>query len=133
MTEFVFSLGSDFGNREKAVRESIAWLSKILHDSVASEIYETPPVGHNGSNYINAVVHGRCEIRLQELERMCKRYELEHGRDEEARREKRVPIDVDIVMAGGEVLRPKDYGCNFFRLGYSQVLTLLGRDPSHIN
>ncbi|MBD5356410.1 MAG: 2-amino-4-hydroxy-6-hydroxymethyldihydropteridine diphosphokinase [Bacteroides sp.] len=121
VTEYVFSLGSDWGNRAEAVKSALDWLSSFLEGFECSDIYETPPVGHKGSNYINAVAKGNSAIEPREMERMCKQYELEHGRDTDARKEKRVPIDIDIVVANGKVLRKKDYACDFFKIGYSQL------------
>lgn len=121
MAEYVFSIGSDFGDREETVREAIIWLRSILADCRCSDVYETPPVGHVGSNYVNAVVIGYSDRSIEELDRLCKEYEISHGRDNVARRNKIVPVDIDIVMANDEVLRPKDFKCNFFRIGYCRL------------
>ena len=121
MAEYVLSIGSDYGDRAVAVAEAIAWLSTVLDSSRASDIYETPPVGHAGSNYMNAVFMGESSIEVEELDRLCKEYELSHGRDAEARKAGRVPVDIDIVMVDGNVVRPKDFKCNFFRIGYCQL------------
>lgn len=122
MAEYVFSIGSDFGDREEAVREAIIWLSSILDKSRSSDVYETPPVGHVGSNYVNAVVIGCSEGSVEDLDRLCKEYEISHGRDIEARRNNVVPVDIDIVMVNDDVLRPMDYKCNFFKIGYCQLM-----------
>lgn len=119
--EYVFSVGSDCGNREAAVTEALEWLSSILDDFECSEVYETPPVGHSGSNYMNAVAIGSSEMSEEELDRLCKQYEASHGRDALARSERRVPIDIDIVMAGGKVVREKDFKCGFFMIGYRRL------------
>ncbi|MFG6428015.1 2-amino-4-hydroxy-6-hydroxymethyldihydropteridine diphosphokinase [Lepagella muris] len=117
----VLSLGSNCGDRERSVGEAMTWLSGILGDYMESEIYETLPVGHSGANYMNAVVSGSYPGSLSDLEMACKEYERSCGRDEESRREKRVPVDVDIVMADGEILRSRDYACSFFQQGYRQL------------
>lgn len=121
-TEYVFSIGSDYGDREGAVRSALEWLSSILDDYNCSRIYETPPVGHPGSKYMNAVAVGKSSKNKDEIERMCKQYELDHGRDCHARADKRVLIDIDIVMADGKVLREKDYKCDFFKIGYHAII-----------
>lgn len=119
--EYVFGIGSDCGNREEAVKEALGWLSRNLDYFECSSVYETPPVGHCGSNYMNAVAVGRSSISLEEMDSLCKDYEVEHGRDDEARMAKRVPIDIDIVMADRKILREKDYKCGFFKIGYRQL------------
>lgn len=119
--EYVFSIGADCGNRQEAVEKALDWLASKLDRFECSATYETPPFGHCGSNYINAVAIGKSSLDLEEFEKLCKRYETDNGRDAAARKEKRVPIDIDIVLANGCVLRPKDYKREFFKIGYRQI------------
>lgn len=114
----VLSLGSNFGDRRKAVSDAVKWLSCLLEGFVASGIYETKAVGHDGPDYMNAVVAGRSSVSLQELEKLCKDYESLHGRDAESRLHRRVPIDIDIVIADEVVLRQQDFRHDFFQVGY---------------
>lgn len=120
---FVFSLGSNFGDRSRNVASAIEWLAGFLTDLAVSDIYETPAYGHNGSPYMNAVVRGRLRQSggLQTLQQACKEYELLNGRDGEARKNNRVPIDIDIVMAGETILRETDFSRGFFQQGYRQI------------
>lgn len=118
----VVSLGSNSGDRHRSVKEAIRWLGEVLTDVHSSDIYETQPVGHVGNLYMNAVVAGNCCCEVASLEKMCKDYEVAHGRDEVARSHNLVPIDLDIVMAGGRVLRERDFRCSFFRKGYLEVM-----------
>lgn len=118
-------VGSNCGQKECAVREAIAWLGNILLDACSSDVYETLPVGHAGDNYMNAVVAGYSKETVEQLNSRCKAYELAHGRDDEARRLNRVPIDIDIVVAGGNVLRKRDFSNCFFRKGYDEILSVM--------
>lgn len=72
---------------------------------------------------MNAVVRGRLRQSggLQTLQQACKEYELLNGRDGEARKNNRVPIDIDIVMAGETILRETDFSRGFFQQGYRQI------------
>lgn len=121
MTRYVVSIGSNCGDRRRHVAEAMEWLSAMLSDFRASEIYETPPFGHQGSDYMNAVAEGESEMTLAAFERECKRREVECGRNLYARMQGLVPVDIDIVMADGEVLRPEDFRRGFFRLGYQTL------------
>lgn len=120
----VLSLGSNYGDRRGNVEDAMEWLVGVLEEEMCSEIYETLPVGHVGSNYFNAVVAGVFKGSVDELNSLCKEYEISHGRDDESRRLKRVPVDIDIVIAGEEVLRPRDYRCPFFRKGYEAIVSM---------
>lgn len=117
----VVSLGANCGNREESVAKAMEWLGGILSYSVCSSIYETPPYGHAGSKYMNAVVAGSYDGSLQELEKKCKDYELANGRDSKAREEGSVPIDIDIVISDGEVMREADFSREFFLIGYREI------------
>lgn len=119
----VIGLGSNYGNRYKSVADAIAWLQHRLSEVNTSDIYETPAYGKDGDPYMNAVLIGICLSgdSLENFEKKCKEYELCCGRDEEARRQNHVPIDIDIVMAGQKILRPNDFSRQFFQIGYTRI------------
>lgn len=116
----IISIGSNFGNREKNVRNAIEWLSS--NDDVIiikrSDIYETPEVYGNGSAYINAVAEIGTSLSLGLLTDRVKKFEISSGRNSECRDLGLVPIDIDIVVWNQEVIRPKDFSCDFFKIGY---------------
>ena len=55
------------------------------------------------------------------LETLFKEYELKNGRNLEAREIGDVPVDVDVVVYGEGVLRERDYGSDFFMIGYRSL------------
>lgn len=118
----VVSLGSNCGDREGNVAKAIEWLCSLLGDALHSSIYETPPVGNMGSDYMNAVVSGFSPIGPGELESMFKDYERRCGRTPEARLSGKVPIDLDIVIVGKDVVRPRDWKLGFFQKGWLQIV-----------
>ena len=124
--KYVFGLGSNCGDRVEQVSRAIAWLSGILSDMSVSDIYETPAYGHAGAPYMNAVVIGRYmgEDEYENLEQLCKEYERINGRDAEARKNNRVPIDIDIVMKGCRIIREADFSRSFFQKGYRQIFEM---------
>lgn len=117
----IVSLGSNCGDRAAAVAKAMEWLRLRLNEFRESGIYETPSCGHAGSNYMNAVVSGKCICDLPHFEKECKLYEESEGRDGECRRLNLVPIDIDVVVCDDMVLRPKDYAREFFKIGYRQI------------
>lgn len=117
----IVSLGSNCGDRAASVAKAIEWLRRRLSEFRESGIYETPPYGHAGSNYMNAVVSGKSSCDLQGFEKECKRYEEAEGRDGECRRLNLVPIDIDVVVCDDMILRPKDFAREFFKIGYRQI------------
>lgn len=131
--EVIIGVGSNVGDRENSMADAISELLNLLDEGVASHIYETPAAGGGTRPYLNAVVIGHTELDDNELNRLLKRYEVLHGRDVASRLRGDVPIDLDLVFSGGELLRPRDYSQDFFRIGYDKLLSRIcnhGQSPS---
>ncbi|MDE6017685.1 MAG: 2-amino-4-hydroxy-6-hydroxymethyldihydropteridine diphosphokinase [Muribaculaceae bacterium] len=117
----VLSIGSNFGERQENVASGIKWLSEMLTDVSCSHIYATPDCHGGFREYINAVLSGYTILTPLELDTKCKQFELEHGRTLEARKAGNVAIDIDLVIYGNDILRPKDFAREFFKIGYSCI------------
>lgn len=117
----VVSLGSNCGDRRANVEAAIGFLKGLLSDIKVSTVYRTPPVGHKGSDYMNAVAAGFTRLDIARLDSLFKAYETEQGRDAEARALNLVPVDLDTVAADGRVLRPRDWSLGFFRRGWEEI------------
>lgn len=117
----ILSVGSNCGDRELQVSSGIEWLTSILSESRASSVYTTGDCHGGIRDYMNAVVIGRTTTEIEDLDRQCKEYELTHGRTAEARRKGDVPVDIDIVVYDEEIIRPKDYKHDFFRIGLEEL------------
>lgn len=118
--EVVLSLGSNDGDRHANVASAIKWLQETLERCRSSSIYETEAIG-GGYPYMNAVAKGEWNGTAEELDSLCKEYERRHGRDQKARMLKRVPVDIDIVIVDGIVVRQRDYGFDYFRRGLNEL------------
>lgn len=121
LANVVVSVGSNCGDRTENVRAALEWLSSHIANTRCSDIYETPEIHGKGSPYMNAVLVGSTPLDIAELNDTFKKYELSQGRDADARAAGMVPIDIDIVVWDGEVIRSGDYAASFFKLGYSQL------------
>lgn len=115
----VLSIGSNCGYDN--VETGLVWLSETLSDFRASSLYETPAVNGGMRRYINAVVFGSTSETLSNLNLLLKEYERSAGRDEDCRRVGEVPVDIDIVIFNGEVVREWDFRQNYFKIGYSEL------------
>lgn len=56
-----------------------------------------------------------------ELERLSKQFEISLGRDAQARTRGDVPVDIDIVVFDGKIMRERDFESEFFRIGYMEI------------
>lgn len=117
----VLSFGSNCGDRNRNVQRALDWLSLNFSDPKVSGIYETPEIHGVGNPYMNAVGSCKVECSLSELIAFTKEYENSNGRDSECRQRGDVPIDIDVVVWNNEIVRPLDYSCSFFKIGYSMI------------
>ncbi|MDO4510781.1 MAG: 2-amino-4-hydroxy-6-hydroxymethyldihydropteridine diphosphokinase [Bacteroidales bacterium] len=120
MKEVVLSVASNVAERREQMMRSLSWLTSVLAPMRSSMLYSTQAL-HGDSTYLNAVVQGYCQLPLAELHALLKRHEVEAGRTEEMRAKKQVPIDIDIVMYDGEILRPRDFTQPFFTKGWQEI------------
>lgn len=119
--EVVLSLGSNCGNRHANVTAGIKWLETILSCFNVSPVYATPDCLGSQKEYINAVVSGSTTLSPKEIDLLCKEYEISCGRDAEARNSNLVPIDIDLVIYGSDILRPRDFAREFFQIGFKSL------------
>ena len=104
-------LGANLGDRAGQLARAIGELRSAGVDiDRVSSLYETapwgdPPPGLPGPpRYLNAAVSGETELPLPALLRAAKRIESAAGRDLGAPRNAPRPLDVDILLAEGEVV-----------------------------
>lgn len=121
MSEVFLSFGSNYGDKKGNVEAALRWIGSLLDDMQSSDVYETPEVHGYGASYFNAVASGKTGLELEEFNRRLKVYERDCGRTDEARIRKEVPIDIDIVIWDGEIIRPVDFSREFFRIGYEDI------------
>lgn len=121
--EVVMCIGSNLHPRGYRVTEAIAEVSGLLEDPESSHVYETPEIHGSGRSYRNAVMRGSTSLSFDLLNQKLKGIEFRLGRDAAARARGDVPVDIDIVMWDGEVVRPKDFEQDFFRIGALAIQT----------
>ena len=119
--EVFFSIGSNYGDKKGNVIKGLEWLSKLLSDFKCSSVYETPDCHGGNKIYFNAVAYGRSALEPQDLEGLCKRFEVDCGRDATMRNMGNVPLDIDLVIYNGKILRPNDFKREFFKIGYEMI------------
>lgn len=125
MVKIVVSIGSNCGDRKALVEEAIAWLKTLLIQTKCSGIYETPCAKNTGTPYMNAVISGYYQgegIDVKDtLEEILKDKEYKMGRTTRCREAGEVPIDMDIVLLNGDIIKAWDYRQKFFQIGYQEI------------
>ena len=121
MISVVIGIGSNYGNRKVSILNAIEWLEKVLLQTRCSSMYETPCALKVGKPYMNAVLMGYYQGDGFQLDELLKDKEREMGRTAELRKKGDVPIDMDIVIMDGEVVKDWDYRQKFFQIGYNEI------------
>lgn len=99
-------LGSNIAP-EKNLPEGLRLLAQRLVIEAVSSAWETPAVGSNGPDFLNAAVLVRTRLSIQELKNdLIQSIETTLGRVRTADKNAPRPIDIDILVMDGEVLDP---------------------------
>jgi 2-amino-4-hydroxy-6-hydroxymethyldihydropteridine diphosphokinase len=100
------ALGSNLGDRERALQEAVAAMPDVV---AVSGVYETEPVGGPDGQgpYLNAVVELSTEMSPRELLELCARLEAAAGRVRAERWGPRT-LDVDVLLVGDLVVDEPD-------------------------
>lgn len=101
--------------------EAAEWLCREFQSVVTSEIYSTPPFSGLGAFYSNMVVAVSSPLSPDEMIAKAKAFETLCGRSPRSKQLGQVPMDVDVVICNGEVLRPTEMSRTYFTKGFQQI------------
>ena len=122
--EAVLCMGSNCGDNHTAFGNALEAISGMAQVMSRSEAYLTPAMSDSPEHtpalrpYLNMVLTIETSLCREELEKHLKQMEINAGRDAECRRRGDVPLDIDIVVFDGRVIRPRDFNSGFFRKGF---------------
>lgn len=117
----VLSIGSNSADREAQMTNCIAWLRGIATPTKLSSVYNSPASNGKDPDYLNAVAEIATALTHPELTKLLKDYERQCGRTPQSKALGSIPIDIDIVMWNGEVLRQKDFAQYYFAKGWNEI------------
>lgn len=120
-------VASNSPDRKQQVANALRWLDATFGPTVHSAPYPTDEWSGRFPQYLNAVALLRLApyVDMQAVNASLKLYERRCGRVPSDKQSGIVPIDLDIVVWRGEVVREAEFSRPYFAEGYRQVLTLL--------
>lgn len=125
MCRFIISLGSNLcpSEAESNLSKAEIFLSGLFAaDIIFSSHYSTPGVGSGeGKTYLNAVAVGHTSLTAEAIRTSLKDFELRTGRTPEVRALGIVPIDLDLLMLGDNVFKPKDLSQSYVLRGLNEL------------
>lgn len=117
----VLSIGSNSADREAQMTNCIAWLRDNATLTKLSSVYNSPASNGKDPDYLNAVAEIATTLTHSKLTKLLKDYERQCGRTPQSKALGSIPIDIDIVMWNGEVLRQKDFAQYYFAKGWNEI------------
>lgn len=121
MNRFVLSLGSNTADKTERLNHAGKWLADSFSEVICSEIYTSAPVSGIGPDYANMVAEVSADVDAAQMASLAKEYERQCGRTPDSKVRGCVPIDVDVVMCNGIILRPAEYSRAYFRRGFDAI------------
>lgn len=121
MNSFVISIGSNTKDREWQMKYGIEWLKHNFSVNRTSSIYNSVAINGRDSDYLNAVMSACTKKSLDETSALLEQYETVCGRTPASKLEGCVPMDIDIVIWNGELLRQRDFGQQYFQRGWQEL------------
>lgn len=113
----IISIGSNFGEREKNILKAIDYIKTIASIGRHSGIYESQDFTGSGKKYLNCIAEIETPLSLNKQRECFKDFEKKCGRTPELKERGVVPVDIDIIIWGNEILRTKDYNSSYFKTG----------------
>lgn len=114
----VISVGSNVADSKRNVARALRDLAILLPGGDDSGVYLTTGVNDPSRLYANGVMWGSYAGTAEKLTALLKDMERDAGRDELARSKGEVPLDLDLVIFDGQIIRPSDYARDYFRKGW---------------
>lgn len=121
MNILVISIGSNSRDREWQMKHGIEWLKHTLSSTQVSTTYNSVAINNRDADYLNAVMIGKTKKSLDDITTLLKQYETVCGRTPASKLEGCIPIDIDIVMWNGDVLRQRDFAQQYFQRGWQEL------------
>lgn len=118
--QYVICLGANTPDAQERLDEAADFIAR--HGSIrhSTECYPTAPE-YSGEKtpYLNRILVVDSLLGEVELHKLLKDYESS------VRKCCHLPglvnLDIDIVMRGQKVLRPRDYAANYFKIGFAKL------------
>lgn len=121
MNTLVISVGSNSRDREWQMKHGIEWLKHTLSNTQVSTTYNSVAINNRDADYLNAVMIGKTKKSLDDITTLLKQYETVCGRTPASKLEGCIPIDIDIVMWNGDVMRQRDFAQQYFQRGWQEL------------
>lgn len=118
--QYVICLGSNTPDAKQRLDEAADYIARCGSIVRGTDCYPTvPEYAGEKAPYLNRILVVDSPLGEDELHAVLKDYESS------VRKCCQLPglvnLDIDIVMRGQKVLRPRDYAANYFKIGFAKL------------
>lgn len=122
MNRAIIGLASTRTDGNILLQQAIEILTHTCISAKFSTCYLTAPVGtHSKNDYWNCIGIVESELGFETLKQHYKEMEKNAGRQPNSKQTGDVPLDIDIVVWNGEIIRPHDWEQGYFQKGLKQL------------
>lgn len=108
LNKYLIIIGSNT-DREKNIDLATRSIENVSDNVFFGRTVETEPVNMpNSQTFLNKGIVMFSDIDVEELNSICKEIEKKAGRTPEDKKQGIIKLDVDIVIANNEILKPGD-------------------------
>ncbi|MDO4320164.1 MAG: 2-amino-4-hydroxy-6-hydroxymethyldihydropteridine diphosphokinase [Bacteroidales bacterium] len=117
----VICLGSNTPDASLRIALALDGLRRSADVLQTSDAYVNDDDTGRGAPYTNLVAECDTTCTLEDMCDIITRLETEGGRTADSKATAVMPIDIDIVIWDGDILRPYDYTRPYFTRGYTRL------------
>lgn len=121
-TRSILCFGSNVADASVLIDKAIALVAVDFEILARSTAYVTPSHNGVGADYTNRVVAIRTDLSVADIHARLTAIETALGRTPLSRPTGVMPMDIDLVIYRGDVIRPDDYARQHFTIGYRQLM-----------
>lgn len=118
---YLLSIGSNCPTAAAMMARAEEWLRTHFADVRTSGIYSTRALNGASPDYLNLVARGNSELTPEEVIAAGKAFEAECGRTPQSKLRGSIELDIDVIAAGDDVLRPAELSRPYFIQGLRRV------------
>lgn len=120
MTEALISLGANTADKEAVLTQVMDAIGHITIITARTPIYTTPAEGSiPAAPYANALLLINTHSNYEALRATFKEWEQKAGRTPQSKAQGIIPLDIDIIMWDGSILKERDMQYEYMKKGLS--------------
>lgn len=118
---YLLSIGSNCPSAAAMMARAEEWLRGHFANVESSGIYSSKALNASAPDYLNLVARGDSDMTPGQAIATAKAFEAECGRTAESKLRGSIEMDVDIIAAGDDILRPAELSRPYFITGLQLI------------